>query len=305
MTLQRDGEQPQAEVAALLRAVGQLLLAISGDEAVPAAPASQPEPPPRTAPPLDEVERILADARARAQQLIDESFADARAQIEALAGGAPPGEPPPAEQPDGELGEKLRSLQELLGDIDALQQVQAEAPPAEPEAEAAEAEAEAPPAEPEPAAAEPEAAATPPAEPEPEAAVDAPSGASQEPDAPVEPVEAGEDAGAARVDAVPWDEDADPASVVLRPDDGSVLLRVTPVEGFQGLLRVQGALAQLGGVRQAFVEGYAEGEAQLRVTLDAAVAVEALGAALGERLGVAVRAADVSEAERSLRFELR
>ena len=162
MTLQRDGEQPQAEVAALLRAVGQLLVAISGDEA---APAARPQPPARAAPPLDEVERILADARARAQQLIDESFADARAQIEALAAAdAPPEEPPPAEEPSGELGEKLRSLQELLGDIDALQQAQAE----------------------EPAPPEPEA-------PEPDAAMEAPTAASEEPEAPAEPVERAEE----------------------------------------------------------------------------------------------------------------
>ncbi len=271
MTLQRGGEQPQAEVTALLRAVGQLLVAISGDEA---APASQAEPPPRTAPSMDEIEQILADARARAQQLIDESFADARQQIEALAApDAPPEQPPPAEEPAGELGEKLRSLQELLGDIDALQQAQAEAPaPPEPEA------------------------------PEPAAAMEAAAAASEEPEAPAEPAA---DAGAERVEAVAWSEGGTEAGGVFQPEGGSVLLRVTPVEGFQGLLRVQGALAQLGGVRQAFVEGYAEGEAQLRLTFDAALAAEALGAALGERLGVRVEAADVSEAERSLRFELR
>ena len=284
MTLQRGGEQPQAEVTALLRAVGQLLVAISGDEAAPAAQSVAPtEPPARTAPPLDEVERILADARARAQQLIDESFAEAREQIEALAAPeASPGEPPLAEEPAGELGEKLRSLQELLGDIEALQQAQAEEPaPPEPEA-------------PEPEAPEPEA-------PEPGAATGV-QAASQEPDAPAEPAE---DAGAERVETVAWSEDGAEAGGVFQPEGGSVLLRVTPVEGFQGLLRVQGALAQLAGVRQAFVEGYAEGEAQLRLTFDAAVAAEALAGALGERLGVRVEAADVSEAERSLRFELR
>ena len=280
MTLQRGGEQPQAEVTALLRAVGQLLVAISGDEAAPAAQSVAPtEPPARTAPPLDEVERILADARARAQQLIDESFAEAREQIEALAAPeASPGEPPLAEEPAGELGEKLRSLQELLGDIEALQQAQAEEP-----------------APPEPEAPEPEA-------PEPEAAMSVQAAASQEPDAPAEPVE---DAGAERVETVAWSEDGAEAGGVFQPEGGSVLLRVTPVEGFQGLLRVQGALAQLAGVRQAFVEGYAEGEAQLRLTFDSAVAAEALAGALGERLGVRVEAADVSEAERSLRFELR
>ena len=102
-----------------------------------------------------------------------------------------------------------------------------------------------------------------------------------------------------------WREGEDGADVVFQPEDGSVLLRVTPVEGFQGLLRVQGVLGQLPDVRQAFVEGYAEGEAQLRLTFDSSVAVGRLSDALGERLGVPVEAADVSEAERSMRFELR
>ena len=134
--------------------------------------------------------------------------------------------------------------------------------------------------------------------------MEVPPAASREPDAAAEPAEVVEDA-AERVEAVAWSEDGAGADVVFDPEGGSVLLRVTPVEGFQGLLRVQGALAQLPGVRQASVEGYAEGEAQLRLTFDAAVAAGALGAALGERLGVRVEAADVSEAERSLRFELR
>ena len=101
-----------------------------------------------------------------------------------------------------------------------------------------------------------------------------------------------------------WSEGESPSGVRFQPEDGSVLLRVAPVEGFQGLLRVQGVLAQLPGVRQAFVEGYAEGEAQLRLTFDSALEVAWLGSALGERLGVTVQAADVSEPERSLRLEL-
>ena len=122
---------------------------------------------------------------------------------------------------------------------------------------------------------------------------------------PEEPAAAEDGAGEAeRVEAVAWSEGESPAGVRFQPDGGSVLLRVAPVEGFQGLLRVQGVLAQLPGVRQAFVEGYAEGEAQLRLTFDSALEVAWLGAALGERLGVTVQAADVSEPERSLRLEL-
>ena len=262
MTQQRDGGQPEAEVSALLRAVGQLLVAISGDQPAASTPSPEAEAPPPPRPsPREEIEQILGDARARAQQLIDESLADARARLEALAvEDAPPAQPPPAEA--GELDAKLRSLQELLGDIEALQRAgEPASPAAAPEAE-------------EPAESE-------------------------------EPVVAGEDAGEAeRVEAMPWSEDESPPGVRFHPDDGSLLLRVGPVEGFQGLLRVQGVLAQLPGVRQAFVEGYAEGEAQLRLTFDSALEVAWLGAALGERLGVTVQAADVSEPERSLRLEL-
>ena len=279
MTLRRGGEQHQAEVTALLRAVGQLLVAISDDDAVPAA---QPSPPPRRtagAPPsMGEIEQILADARTRARELVDESFDGARAQIEALA--APPAEPPPG----SELAEKVRLLEELLGDIDALQQAGAQ----------------------EPAPAEPEAATE-----EPWAASQVSDGSAER----AEPVGDGgaerseaepvEDGGVERVDARAWSAAETEEDVVFQPEGGSVLLRVTPVDGFPDLLRVQGALAQLVGVNQAYVEGYAVGEAQLRLTFDSSVAPEALAAALGERLGVAVDAADISGAERSLRFELR
>ena len=266
MTQQRDGGQPQAEVSALLRAVGQLLVAISGDESAASAPPPQPEAPLRRPTPMEEIEEILGDARARAQQLIDESLADARARLERLAvEDAPPTQPPPAEA--GALDAKLRSLQELLGDIEALQRAEEPEPPSE-----------------EPPAATSEA---------------------QEPEEAEEPAAAEDGAGEAeRIEAVAWSEGESPAGVRFQPDGGSVLLRVAPVEGFQGLLRVQGVLAQLPGVRQAFVEGYAEGEAQLRLTFDSALEVAWLGAALGERLGVTVQAADVSEPERSLRLEL-
>ena len=264
MTQQRDGGQPQAEVSALLRAVGQLLVAISGDEPAASAPPPQPEAPPRTPSPMEEIEQFLGDARARAQQLIDESLADARARLERLAGeDAPPAEQPPSEI--GALDEKLRSLQELLGDIEALQRSEEPEPPSE-----------------------------------------EPPAATSEVEEAEEPAAAEDGAGEAeRVEAVAWSEGESPPGVRFQPDGGSVLLRVAPVEGFQGLLRVQGVLAQLPGVRQAFVEGYAEGEAQLRLTFDSALEVAWLGTALGERLGVTVQAADVSEAERSLRLELR
>ena len=295
MTLQRDDGQPQPEVAALLSAVGQLLIALSGNQPpgnqpppnqpTPDAPASPPPP----AEAMEEIEQVLGDARARAQQLIDESLAEARARLEALAASeAPPGEPA---ADGGELGAKLRSLEELLGEIDALQREQ--------DAEPAEALAGEPPEAADGADQEPPAPAAPE---EPEPSLDGTAAAAGEPpDAP-----GGEDdASPDRLEAVTWREGESGADIVFQPEDGSVLLRVTPVEGFQGLLRVQGVLGQLPDVRQAFVEGYAEGEAQLRLTFGSPVAVGRLSEALAERLGVPVEAADVSEAERSMRFELR
>ena len=291
MTQPRDDGQPQPEVTALLHAVGQLLVALSGSQPSGSQPSGSqpsgnepaasapPEPEPQPAgPPLEEVEQILADARERARQLIDESFADARERIEALTSdAATPGEPVETEQREeaSELDEKLRSLQQLLSEIDALQQA-GEAGPAAPEALAGLVQPEASEArgEPEEPAAQPD---------------EQPAAA----------------AAAEQVEAVAWSEDGAEDGARFRPEDGSVLLQVAPVDGFRGLLRVQGALGQLPGVRQAAIEGYAEGEAQLRLTFDSAVAVDAFGGALGERLGVVVQAVDVSEAGRSVRFELR
>ena len=300
MTLQRDDGQPQPEVAALLSAVGQLLIALSGsqppgnepppNQPTPDAPASPP--PPGEA--MEVIERVLGDARARAQQLIDESLAEARARLEALAAsGAPPVEPA---ADGGELGAKLRSIEELLGEIDALQREQ-DGEPAEP----AEALAGEPSEVGDGADLDPAGPAAP-EEPEPAPPLDEPPAAAGEP---AEEPPGEHDAGPDRLEAVTWREGESEADVVFQPEDGSVLLRVTPVEGFQGLLRVQGVLGQLPDVRQAFVEGYAEGEAQLRLTFDSPVAVGRLSEALAERLGVPVEAADVSEAERSMRFELR
>ena len=51
------------------------------------------------------------------------------------------------------------------------------------------------------------------------------------------------------------------------PEGGSVALRISPVAGFQGLMRVQDALVRVPGVREAGVEAYAQGEARLRLQL--------------------------------------
>lgn len=57
--------------------------------------------------------------------------------------------------------------------------------------------------------------------------------------------------------------------VLFRPSAGAVVLRVAPVVGFQGLMRLQRALTDLTEVREAGIEGYSRGEARLRVQLAA------------------------------------
>ena len=46
-----------------------------------------------------------------------------------------------------------------------------------------------------------------------------------------------------------------------------MILRVSPVSGFQGLMRVHDAIVRIASVSQATVEAYSQGEARLRVDL--------------------------------------
>lgn len=82
------------------------------------------------------------------------------------------------------------------------------------------------------------------------------------------------------------------------PEDGSVIVRVTPVAGFQGLMRVQDALARLPGVHQTAVEAYAQGEARLRLDLSNLTDSDEIAGGLSTTLGLPVRVRDVSEADR-------
>lgn len=88
------------------------------------------------------------------------------------------------------------------------------------------------------------------------------------------------------------------------PDGGSIALRVSPVAGFQGLMRVQDALGRCRGVREAGVEAYAQGEARLRLHLSDRLSGEQLAKALGEILGRGARVASESISERSIQLTL-
>jgi hypothetical protein len=90
----------------------------------------------------------------------------------------------------------------------------------------------------------------------------------------------------------------------LMPEDGPVIVLVSPVAGFQGLMRVQDALVQTDAVAEAIVEGYAQGEARLRLQLRAPVTAATIGdelsAALAQPADVQASAGD----ERTLRVTL-
>lgn len=111
-----------------------------------------------------------------------------------------------------------------------------------------------------------------------------------------------------------WDEDADvPGQIetssadlaTFLPEDGPILLRITPVAGFQGLMRIQDALARLPTIRQAAVEAYSQGEARLRLELLDTTDADALAAGLSGALRSDATVQEVSESGRQLLIALR
>jgi len=111
-----------------------------------------------------------------------------------------------------------------------------------------------------------------------------------------------------------WDDDADvPGRIedhgadlaTFLPEDGPILLRITPVAGFQGLMRIQDALARLPTVRQAAVEAYSQGEARLRLELLDTTDSDALAAGLSRALRSDATVQEVSESGRQLLIALR
>ncbi|MEZ4502564.1 MAG: hypothetical protein R3C39_08060 [Dehalococcoidia bacterium] len=88
------------------------------------------------------------------------------------------------------------------------------------------------------------------------------------------------------------------------PGGGAIVVRVSPISGFQGLMRVQDAIANLREVREAAVEAYARGEAQLRVALVDELAPERLTKALSDGLGQDAKVEAASVDERTMRVTL-
>ena len=93
-------------------------------------------------------------------------------------------------------------------------------------------------------------------------------------------------------------------SGVFYPDGGPVILRISPISGFQGLMRVQDSVVQLAAVREATVEAYARGEARLRLQLVAALEPELLSQSLTSSLGLRAGLQSLSDEERSIQIAL-
>jgi hypothetical protein len=336
----------QAGEPALLRSVGQLLIAMA-DEQISIPPpipehAPDPPPPPPQPRPRDDVELLLAEARQRAHRLIEDSVVRANELLRHDEGRGDWRLLERMRRSVNELGTEVRDIKDRLRRIEELLLAQAAYP-------AKEAPSEAPPPAEAPATevTETEAAAEETtAEPEverPESPLpmiesteqmpeqtteerEAPSAeaadAVAENDQPSDepqpsileppdesPVELSEDAKPAQAAAAVATSDNDPRNgasaaeqVRFSPEQGSVVLRVAPVAGFHGLMRVQDALAEVAGVREAGVEAYAQGEARLRVRLADPIEAGRLADALSDRLGVPAHVLAASAEDRSVRL---
>ena len=88
-----------------------------------------------------------------------------------------------------------------------------------------------------------------------------------------------------------------PAETRFDPAGGALVVRIFPISGFQGLMRVQDALAHVATIRAATVETSAQGEARLRLQLGASIASVDLARGIEARLGqrAAVRAASIAD----------
>lgn len=333
-------------IGGVLSAVGSLLQALGGErgESEPPEPValeapmpmmlpSSAIPPtrPRSADPTDEASALLADARTRAQAIMDESMARAEELLRT-----------PPESPEQQTLERIRrtvsdiatdvrGLHSRLDEIEALVRSQSgyrAMAPAAPAPSPLFGSPRAVPPTSEPAAFAPALRSTfaPPESPEP--APPAPALDAPAPDTPVPPIPptatpppllptswAGLSASTPPVPApepasaelsAPAPAPSEPVATTgtFDPVSGPISLHVSPVAGFQGLMRVQDALVRIRGVREAGVEAYAQGEARLRLRLSTEMDAASLASALTELLGRATRVAASSTSERTLRLVL-
>lgn len=90
----------------------------------------------------------------------------------------------------------------------------------------------------------------------------------------------------------------------FEPGEGSLLIAVGPVSGFQGLMRVQSAIAAVEAVEEVAIEGYARSEATVRALLRATLEPRRVVEALTRELGQAARVRESSATERRLSIAL-
>jgi hypothetical protein len=329
---------------ALLRALGTLLVAIAGGEDEGPQPADEPAAPPArvedhaddhaersasafprqprvehamTLQPPDpgsieqqdeEIATLLADARARAQALIDESVERAEELIR--------------QRPSEQVLERIRrSVADLTMDVRALHSrlddIESAVRSVAATRDAPSAPAQQPPAFTSPsqyAPVEPPVYQAPapsfewPAPPPPSAYPPEPAGLVAEATPGVADSMDQEDDTQSAVPPPAYGNGEMPAPEaavpMFEPDDGSVTLHISPVAGFQGLMRVQDALTRVRGVREAGVEAYAQGEARLRLQLVERVEPGELAASLGASLGRPTRLTAASTSERMLQVAL-
>ena len=297
-------------LAAVLRAVGSLLLALGSDSpAVAAEPA--PFPPAPAASPMPErsaasrrgdrwdederVELVLEDARERAHHIIDQSVVEAQGLL-----GRRRDEERIVRSAVSSLTDEMESLRSRLDRIEDLLHALADRPaaPAGPRS--------APPAPPPPLSTmPPQAAYDPlPADVAPPATEHVPSPATEHVPSPATehvPSPAPE-RDPAPVSPAP---DGTPAAVQFFPEAGPVMLLVSPVAGFQGLMQLQDALTHIASVREATVDGYAQGEARLRLQLSGPITPIAVASGLAGQLERQAHVLVASPEERIIRVELR
>ena len=283
-----------------------------------------PHEPPVTSPePDDEVAALLAEARARARALIDDSILQAEQLLQ--------------RQSNGQMLERIRrsvtdlvadvrSVHSRLDDIEALLRRPAPAAyTAAPVAAAAPTPTPPPTMQPPHSAILP-TAPTPPVPPvvptptgPPTPATSPVAAAPGTAPVPIPPVPETPIAAAppqpAPVAAAPPPPAAPPAAAAAAngsapsgpgfdPEGGSVALRVALVADFQGLMRLQDALVRINGIRAAGIEAYAQGEARLRLQLAEHIEPEAVAAALSNLLGRPTKVASASMSERILHLTL-
>jgi hypothetical protein len=276
-----------------------------------------------------QVALTIEEARTRAHSLIDESVSRAQELLERSRPSLDAALDRLRGTVDGLVGE-LRGIHDRLDRIERLLIAAPEEPPASAE----------PPAEPERVTApqptaggeslhppvgqptpplslvgteeeserEVEAEAVPPAVPVPErpASHAAPQPSAPRP-APSPPAPAAPPAEPPLQPEAPADGEPAPqpeAGLIFMPEDGSLIVAVGPVSGFQGLVRVQDALTAHPGVGDVAVEAYSRGEARLRLQLSGPLQAGDLARQLADRLTQSTGVASQSEAERSVRLRL-